>query len=97
MEFEEREFYVPENTEDYLKRIFGENYMFLMYPPEVGIAEWVYSNFGLGIYIVIHFITCFVGSYVAYIPGIIAKKVNNRKFEKKIEKNIDNKDERIEG
>ena len=77
--------------------VFGENYMFLMYPPEVGIAEWVYSNFGLGIYIVIHFITCFVGSYIAYIPGLIIEKVNTRKNEKKIENNIDNENERIEG
>lgn len=72
---------------------FDENYMFIKYPPEVGIAEWVYNNLGIGVYSVIWGIVCLGGSLLVYVPLEMYKK----KLKNKLEKNKDVKEIKQEG
>ena len=65
---------------------FDENYLFIKYPPEVGIVEWVYNNLGVGVYSILWAIVCLGGSSMIYIPIEIYKKKLKNKLENKLEK-----------
>lgn len=54
--------------------MFDENYMFIKYPPDVGIAKCIYNECGIVIYTILFGIVCLGGSTLMYIPIEFYKK-----------------------